>query len=73
MDMMDMNSLQSFVEEIEVSCEAIQNKLSLDEDDPIENEIAVCISQIEGAVLELYRYLADLSIRKYLPNFPLDK
>lgn len=73
MDMMDMNSLQSFVEEIEVSCEAIQNKLSLDEDDPIENEIAVCISQIEGAVLELDRYLAGVSIRKYLPNFPLDK
>lgn len=73
MDMMDMNSLQSFVEEIEVSCEAIQNKLSLDEDDPIENEIAVCISQIEGAVLELDRYLAGLSIREYLPNFPLDK
>lgn len=73
MDMMDMNSLQSFVEEIEVSCEAIQNKLSLDEDDPIENEIAVCISQIEGAVLELDRYLAGLSIREYSPNFPLDK
>lgn len=72
MDIIDMNSLNSFVEDMEVSCETIQNVISLDEDDPIENEISTYISQIEGAVLELDRYLAGLSIRKYLPNFPLD-
>lgn len=73
MDIMDLNLLSSFVEDMEVYCEAIQDRISFAEDDPIENEIIARISQIEGAVLELDRYLAGLSIRKYLPNFPLDR
>lgn len=72
MDIMDMNSLSSFVEDMETYCEEIQDRISFDEDDPIDNEIITCISRTERAIFELDRYLTGLAIRKYLPNFPLD-
>ena len=74
LDIMDMNLLTSFVEDLEGQCEDIQEKLCLDSDEEsVESEILDCILQIEGAVSELDRLLAGLTIQKYMPDFPLDK
>lgn len=65
LDIMDMNLLLSFVEDLESRCEDIQNELCLDSDEEsVESEILDCISQIEGAVCELDRLLAGLTIQK---------
>lgn len=65
LDIMDMNLLLSFVEDLESRCEDIQNELCLDSDkESVESEILECISQIEGAVCELDELLAYLAIQK---------
>ena len=65
LDIMDINLLTSFVEDLESQCEDIQEKLFLDSDEEsVESEILDCISQIEGAVSELDRLLAGLAIQK---------
>lgn len=65
LDIMDMNLLLSFVEDLESRCEDIQDELCLNSDEEsVESEILDCISQIEGAVYELDGLLAVLAIQK---------
>lgn len=53
MDKMDLNKLWQFVEEGEEKAEKLLGEITLDFDDPIENEIGAHLNEIEYAIRSL--------------------
>jgi len=64
MDKMDRNKLWSFVEEEESTVEKVMDGITLDDDDPIENEIGARLNEIEYALRSLDNYLREIGLDK---------
>ena len=62
MDKMDRNRLWSFVEEEESTVEEVIDDITLDEDDPIENQIGARLNEIEYALRSLGEYLREIGL-----------
>ena len=62
MDKMDRNRLWSFVEEEESTVEEVIDDISLDDDDPIENQIGARLNEIEFALRSLGDYLREIGL-----------
>lgn len=65
MEQMNINAVWQFVEEAESLISAVQDEVFLSEEDSTEDEIATCISQIEGAVAELNRSMCSMELQRY--------